>query len=524
MKMKKIICLALTIALASAITGCSNAESNNTSTNANSTSASEKTDNTSDKKSDDKSDKKSDSKTDVKAEADNKGEKDSPSPELNRIDKSESISITDGKKGIVAEAAPKRSADAADSPVDSSADIITDRSAYASEDADGDTASEFSGDIVPVKPGETAPSSDSMPIEPEPEPEPVEPPTVTQLPEAGQLTAAEWNDNDNWGFFVNLVTSGIISFPSYGIDPRYRVKITVKNDKGEPVANAKAELFDENDQSNKPIWTSVTDHNGVAYLFAQSETQTLSALVTNGDSSEIIEAFKIMKDTSFDQSIMTTTVKEFEVTIGGESKRYKKTDIMFILDTTGSMSDEMMFLQSEFGAIAKETGTDNTRFSVNFYRDEGDDYVTKCFDFTDDISALQSKLNAETADGGGDLPEAVAEILDKSINESKWDDESVKLAFLIFDAPPHDKKEQMLESAIEKASKKGIRLIPVVSSNSDRDTELFGRAIAIKTGGTYVFLTDDSGIGDSHLEPIIGEYKVEKLYDIIIRLINTYRQ
>ena len=44
------------------------------------------------------------------------------------------------------------------------------------------------------------------------------------------------------------------------------------------------------------------------------------------------------------------------------------------------------------------------------------------------------------------------------------------------------------------------------------------------TGGTYIFLTDDSGIGYSHLEPIIGEYKVEKLYDIIIRTINEYKQ
>ena len=74
------------------------------------------------------------------------------------------------------------------------------------------------------------------------------------------------------------------------------------------------------------------------------------------------------------------------------------------------------------------------------------------------------------------------------------------------------------------AAKKGIRLIPIVSSNSERNTELFGRAGAIVTGGTYVFLTDDSNIGDSHLEPIIGEYKVEKLYDIIIRVINEYRQ
>ena len=66
-------------------------------------------------------------------------------------------------------------------------------------------------------------------------------------------------------------------------------------------------------------------------------------------------------------------------------------------------------------------------------------------------------------------------------------------------------------------------LIPVVASNAERDTELFGRAIAILTGGTYVFLTDDSGIGDSHLEPIVGNYEVELLQDLIVRVIEEYR-
>ena len=168
--------------------------------------------------------------------------------------------------------------------------------------------------------------------------------------------------------------------------------------------------------------------------------------------------------------------------------------------------------------------TENTKYSVNFYRDEGDDYVTKCFDFTDDIDALQKNLNSESADGGGDIPEAVAEVLKETISESSWSEESVKLAFLIFDAPPHDRKEKVLYDTIRTAAEKGIRIIPVVSSNNERDTELFGRSLAIMTGGTYIFLTDDSGIGDAHLEPIIGDYKVEKLHDIIIRVINEYRQ
>ena len=49
------------------------------------------------------------------------------------------------------------------------------------------------------------------------------------------------------------------------------------------------------------------------------------------------------------------------------------------------------------------------------------------------------------------------------------------------------------------------------------------RFFAVATGGTYVFLTDDSGVGLPHLEPIIGDYDVELLHDIIVRIIKSYK-
>ena len=188
------------------------------------------------------------------------------------------------------------------------------------------------------------------------------------------------------------------------------------------------------------------------------------------------------------------------------------------------MADELLFLQSEFTAITEKVGTDHTRYSVNFYRDEYDEYVTKCNPFSTDIKTIQKNLNNEIADGGGDYPEAVSDALTETMFASDWSEESVKLAFMIFDAPPHSGKEQELLAAAQEAAKKGIHIIPVISSDSDRDTELFGRAIAITTDGSYVFLTDDSGIGNSHEEPVIGSYEVRPLYDIIVDIIDGYRQ
>jgi hypothetical protein len=48
------------------------------------------------------------------------------------------------------------------------------------------------------------------------------------------------------------------------------------------------------------------------------------------------------------------------------------------------------------------------------------------------------------------------------------------------------------------------------------------RCMALATNGTYVFLTDDSGIGGKHIKPTTDEYKVELLNDLLLRLIFSY--
>jgi hypothetical protein len=48
------------------------------------------------------------------------------------------------------------------------------------------------------------------------------------------------------------------------------------------------------------------------------------------------------------------------------------------------------------------------------------------------------------------------------------------------------------------------------------------RFLAVATGGTYSFLTDHSGIGNPHLDPspTIGAFKVERLNDLLVRVIS----
>lgn len=337
-------------------------------------------------------------------------------------------------------------------------------------------------------------------------------------PEAGLLTAAEWNDNKNHSFFLDLLKDDDIfkeSLSRWGFNPSERYSVKVENN-GTPVANASVKLQGSNGED---IYFAVTDNTGTAYLFRNlTSTQ-------NADAASI--AVKSGDETANIQINNNDDKKEYTIELNAENPK-KSLDLMLVFDTTGSMSDELSYIQKEFEDIIKTVKSGNgnipMRVSVNFYRDEGDAYVIRPYDFTEDFSTAIKTLNDQKADGGGDTPEAVHTALDDAVNNHEWNEDSVKLLFIVLDAPPHNKSEVVdsLQKTILAASSKGIRIIPVVASGSDKQNEFLMRTFAMATGGTYSFITDDSGIGDSHEEPTVGAYAVEKLNSLIIRIINSY--
>lgn len=327
------------------------------------------------------------------------------------------------------------------------------------------------------------------------------------------LTAAEWNDNANWPFFSNLVGSGIIRFPVFGLDPRYRVSVSLTDESGAAVRGQELALYDD---AGNELWRTRSDKDGMAYLFYR-EGQVPTTVISGGARASVSVT------NGGEQGGVTQVSDHIALTVPAVSAP-SALQVMFIVDTTGSMGDELAYLQKDFSAIAADLGAQGVEYSANFYRDEGDEYVTKCNPFTSDVATVQAQLLDEYAAGGGDTPEAVSQILTECITKNdSWRDDAAKLVFLVFDAPPHDGADAMLEAAVRSAATRGIRLVPVVASNAERETELFGRALAIMTNGTYVFLTDDSGVGDAHLTPIVGEHTVELLHDIIVRLIEESR-
>jgi hypothetical protein len=79
-----------------------------------------------------------------------------------------------------------------------------------------------------------------------------------------------------------------------------------------------------------------------------------------------------------------------------------------------------------------------------------------------------------------------------------------------------------VSKSIISAAEKGIRIIPVASSGIDKWTEFLLRTEALMTGGTYTYITNDSGIGGGHIDATVPEKVVEYLNAMLIRLINEY--
>jgi len=116
----------------------------------------------------------------------------------------------------------------------------------------------------------------------------------------------------------------------------------------------------------------------------------------------------------------------------------------------------------------------------------------------------------------------VPEALMAALNGAGWDEQArARIAFLILDAPCHQDSATvaLLHEQILNAAALGVRVVPVVCSGLDESGELLLRSIALATNGTSFFLTDDSGIGLTHLKPTTDSLKVEHLNDMLVRTI-----
>ena len=331
---------------------------------------------------------------------------------------------------------------------------------------------------------------------------------------AGMLTAGEWKDLEDIPFWVNLLRDNnwYKLMESRTLFVNHIVPVSVTDGNGNACFNVPVTLLDGN---GAVLYTARTDVDGMAYLLygLDGKEQTAQSVVVG-------------------QSVYPVSADGETVKVSGATGvNATELDLLFMIDTTGSMTDELSYLQAELRDVIRRVAQSGEAFtiqlSVNFYRDNGDEYVVRSFAFTSDINQAIEQLNGQYATGGGDYAEAVHLALQDIVDKHQWRNSAVKLCFMVLDAPPHNAREisgidQTMRKSVLKMAEQGIRLIPIASSGVDTETEFLLRSWAVMTGGTYTFLTNHSGIGNSHLEPTIGAYEVEKLNDLLVRVISEY--
>lgn len=121
-------------------------------------------------------------------------------------------------------------------------------------------------------------------------------------------------------------------------------------------------------------------------------------------------------------------------------------DVIFAIDTTGSMKDDIQMLREVWipQLLEKVREFKNLRLGLLLYRDYGDTYKfmdlpVKKFEFTDSVQVFKKNLVSFTIYGteGGDIPEAVYEALYAALKFYRWRSDAEKKIILIGDAEPH---------------------------------------------------------------------------------------
>jgi len=331
---------------------------------------------------------------------------------------------------------------------------------------------------------------------------------------SGQLTAGDWDDNLNFDFFRSYLSAfrgARPDFPAIAVDGRVTIRVT--DEGGAPARHAQVTVR----SGQRECLTAPTGADGRLLFFPSHDCGQRGA----GDAFTVTAA--LAREGARPVTVQAPRGDSWAVSVAGNSAPVKALDLALLIDATGSMGDEIAYVQEEVRGIVESVRAASSgislRFSLVVYRDQGDEYVTRVFPFTGDLDAFRTNLSAQQAGGGGDYPEALDQGI-AALGDLKWRTGDVaRVAFLIADAPPHTERAAAYLEGVDKLRRRGVHVYPVGASGVADEAEYLMRLTAALTQARYLFLTDDSGIGGSHAEPHIPCYSVQKLDDLMRRMV-----
>ncbi len=337
-----------------------------------------------------------------------------------------------------------------------------------------------------------------------------------------QLTAGDFDDKLNYNYFLDYIEDTQKSDSNLPKVPvKDRVTLHILDSIGQNVSHAFVSITKKGGTS--PLIETFAGSDGIFYFFPKrdgaGDATKFSVKVKSPGSEDWSTEMQL--DLDYLNEDRTVEIVLYDT----QSSSPDSLDLMLVIDTTGSMSDELNYLTNEFkniiSVIEDMYPEISMRFGLIVYRDIGDDYVVRNYEFTDSLEVMQEQLAKQNAAGGGDYPEAMDQALEKALDYRWRGKNTVRMLILVADAPPHDDKLDNTLNAVYNARQKGIHIYPLAASGVANTAEYIMRIAGVFTHGRYLFLTDDSGIGNSHAEPHIPAYVVTTLDSLFVRVVRS---
>ena len=333
------------------------------------------------------------------------------------------------------------------------------------------------------------------------------------------MTAGMVDDNADFGeYLAYRQRSGHLPVRERDISERYLLEVT--DAQGHPVHDA--EVAVQRPGVAQPLMWARTDTAGRVWLHPRA--------FMSPDVSERTLGVAVRKGGLQSRAMLLRGQSQaVQVRLGPVANAPVRLDLVFLIDATGSMGDEIAKLKHSMRAMAQQIaqlpGQPDICYGLVAYRDRGDAYVTRTHDFTDDLGAFQQQLANVQAHGGGDTPEALNEALHEVVHGLSWRQQAARMVVLVADAPPHlDYGGPQYDRDMQAALSKGIKLFAVGASGLDPVGEYIYRQMAQYTAGRFVFLTyrdasnPGSGPGSQTVHDV-KQYSVQTLDRLVVRLV-----
>ncbi len=297
------------------------------------------------------------------------------------------------------------------------------------------------------------------------------------------VQAGEWDDNANFREFTRWLAKEHAPGAAR-LDLSVRRFLVVKDAAGHAVPSCEIAIADGVNASE--ALRLRTTSTGRALLFPRAEGLVRSTLTATAR----CEGQSVTRTISLDSPDAAV-----EFALGGPRSVVDRPtiDIAFVVDTTGSMSEEIDALRDTLEHVASSLGSlgITPRVGLVEYKDRGDEYVTRLHQMTTDCNGLAGRITSLRAEGGGDTPEHVNEAVRVAVRQLKFRPESLaRLVFLVGDAPPHldYAGDEGYVGAMKEANHAGIQLDTIAASGMDTVGQVVWRQLAQYTAGTNLFV------------------------------------